>query len=475
MNYHAHHHESAAASHPRASHHNIADTLLFHASYIIAIFLLLQLILWLLGIKPADRSNIEWWTALSTFTAHNGFFNTWTPYPPIFPAFHFLLLRLLVQDTSALYQYFFENNPTAAEPAAHAIQTMQWAWFAFNTLFLIAQAAIIYILAKKHHAREKAVLAPVAFIIFHLSWRSHMTLGPWSDQFDAIPGFFFLIALLLLLKGWDAGSAFAAALGIMTKVFPGLAIPLAWAHLKNFRRAFIYTAIVISICLLIAAPFLYVNAEYFITTYKWLGCRVGYESVWTYPRRPDPYMPVPKLFKGTFDLPFYDAILKTPAGNVPVRIIQENAPNMLIEFLDGERRQVPTALVARFQHIKPPSIKQRILQWTTIILLLLFTWRFRSALRTSDGLMRGALLFILVLLFFSMGVSHYYVLWFFPLLFIIYPPWLASTLVFIFLLVGNVEFIGATPELPGYWPSIFLRQALFLGLVIAQVRALIKT
>jgi hypothetical protein len=302
-----------------------------------------------------------------------------------------------------------------------------------------------------------------------------MSIGITADQFDALPNFFFLLSLLLLIQHRHTGSALAAGVGTMLKIYPALAIPLAWAHLKTARRALIYTALAAILSLAIAAPFLWVNADIFLTTWRWTATRAGWESVWTYPEKKFPPTPSPQTMPGLFDLPFYETILVLHNGeNSPGRVVEERPGSILFEFLDGQQEEIPKLRVRGIQEVGRVATKYRILMLATVAALLGLTWCFRHALQKPEALLRGAILSVIVLLFFSKGVSHYFVVWFFPLLFVVYRPAVAALLVTLFLLVGHLEFLGDPVGLPGYWPGIFLRQGLFLCVAFDQGRSLWK-
>ena len=479
----------------------------------LGMFLLLQFLLFAMGAKPSSRANVWWWTALSTLGADRGFFNVWTPYPPIFTVLHYGLTQLFAGDSQLLARHFFEGDRSPEAKAAYeaSFVAMKWVWVVFNIVFLAGQAWLIYRLAQWKLSKQEALIAAAAFLLFNCSWRSQIVIGPGCDQFDYFPSFFFLLGLHWLLREkegerWRQGdkeneeerstskdehpasdpainnplilAAIVTAVGAMIKIYPGLLVPLAWARLGDAKRAAAFTAIVIAICLVIAAPFLYVNSEFFLTTYKWSGTRPGWESVWEYDsgntsHKPFPPMPVPEAMVGLFDLPFYDVVITLQDGRIlPGRIIDKSADRVVLELLDGERQAFRDQEIQSLKEVGKGELKYSLLMLVTLIALLASAWKFRKVLRTGEGLIRGALLFVLILIFFSKGVSSYFLLWFFPFLFILYPPLIACGLFGLFLLVGNFEFFGA--GLAWYWPSIFVRQAMFGALAIDQIRRMGK-
>ena len=439
----------------------------------VGLFALLQLALWALGLEPSGRENVWWWTALSTLAAERGFFNVWTPYPPLFAILHYHLVKLFGADTELLAQYFFEGVRSVEAVAAYhqTFATMKTVWVVFNAVFLFGQAALIYRLAQWRLSKQESRFAAGAFVLFNLSWQSKIVIGLACDQFDYFPGFFFLLGLLFLIEGRATGSALVAGLGAMIKIYPGLLVPLAWANLGTARHALIYTAIVGAVCLTVAAPFLYVNPDLFLATYQSTGSRPGWESVWMYPNKAWPHMPTPPYMVGQFDIPVPEVAVRL-RGNQELlgNVIGEDENHLSLELLNGDREEIPKADILYLRWMRAVELKYRVLMLMTLAALLASAWLFRKALRQREGLLRGTLLFVLILLFFSKGISSYFLLWFFPFLFILYPPLSACGMFSLFLLAGNLEFVGGPPEWPCYWVSIILRQALLLALAIDQVR-----
>jgi hypothetical protein len=439
----------------------------------VGLFALLQLALWAMGAQPGDRANVWWWTALSTLAAERGFFNVWTPYPPVFAVFHYGLLKGFGADTRLLARYFFEGDQGAEAVAAYdqTFATMTLAWSAFNAALLAGQAILIYRMARWRLARQESLLAAGAFALFNLSWRSQIVLGLACDQFDYLPSFLFLLGIVLLAEGRPTGSALATGIGVMTKLYPGLLVPLAWSHLGEIRRSLRYTALVLAVCLAVAAPFLYVNPAVFLATYQSTGSRPGWESVWTFPDKAFPHMPAPGNMVGQFDTPIPEAAVFLRDGrNVAGSILEEDDQRLVLELPDGEQTTISKLDIRYVRWMRAVELKHRILMLVTLAALLALAWAFRKALRQREALLRAAFLSVLIMLFFSKGISSYFLLWFFPFLFILYRPLAACALFSLFLLVGNLEFVGGAPDWPYYWPSIFLRQALLLAVAADQVR-----
>ncbi|MDP6356037.1 MAG: hypothetical protein QF473_13080, partial [Planctomycetota bacterium] len=72
-----------------------------------------------MGAIPGSQANVWWWTALSTLADRNGFFNVWTPYPPVFTIGHYVATKLFAGDTEVLARYFFEGDRSLDVVAAY--------------------------------------------------------------------------------------------------------------------------------------------------------------------------------------------------------------------------------------------------------------------------------------------------------------------------------------------------------------------
>jgi hypothetical protein len=435
--------------------------------------ILLQLALWAMGAQPGARANIWWWTALSTLAAERGFFNVWTPYPPVFAVCHYWMVKVFGADTGLLARHFFEGDHGAEAVAAYdqTFATMKLVWSVFNAAFLAGQAILIHRMARWRLSRQESLLAAGAFVLFNLSWRSQIVIGLACDQFDYLPSFLFLLGIVLLVEGRPTDSALAIGIGAMAKVYPGLLVPLAWSHLGTIRRSLRYTATVLAVCLVIAAPFLYVNPAVFLATYQSTGSRPGWESVWTFPDKAFPHMPAPQSMVGQFDTPIPEvAVFLKNGQHFSGSVMEEDDQRFVLELPDGEQAKISKMDILYVRWMRAVELKYRILMLVTLMALLALAWVFRKALQQRESLLRGAFLSVLVMLFFSKGISSYFLLWFFPFLFILYRPLAACVLFSLFLLVGNLEFVGGAPDWPCYWPSIFLRQALLLAVALDQMR-----
>jgi hypothetical protein len=194
----------------------------------------------------------------------------------------------------------------------------------------------------------------------------------------------------------------------------------------------------------LVAPFAIARPAGFASTYRWSAERGGWESVWLYPERRFPPMPMPPAMGSIFGRPLPTAAPQAPDGKA--------------------------ATPAQMTRPRPP-LRERLVSLAGLAAIVAAAIGLRRAFGTPAGLARGTLLCLALLLFFSTGVSSYYFLWLLPLLFVVHRPVTAAALAAAFLLLANVELIGY-PRLPYYWWSLGARQLLFLGVIIAEVRGL---
>ena len=358
-----------------------------------------QVFLWVFaGSRPPMR-NVEWWKALAAAMAKHGFFNVWTPYPPVFPALFYGLYR--------------------AVPETWLLPI----WQVANTCLLLGQAALVFAIVRRispgssRAALHSAFVASFAFIVVMFQPRSLVLLGPWMDQFDYLPTFLLLLGLFLLMRRQGAASALICGIGIMTKIFPGVLVFAAFAML-GWKRGLRYAAIAAAVCIIVAAPFLFTNSDAFLSTYRWSADRTPWESVWAYafPGRGTrellanlPEARSPALIEQRFAIP-YKPQEDAPAEDVPHR--PSNLVNRLTMSLMAVSMILISVLVARTKERDPAD------------------------------LCRGALVLVLAFLIFSKGFSSYFVVWAAPLICIAYPGAGGFAICALLILLGNTELMG---------------------------------
>jgi hypothetical protein len=121
--------------------------------------------------------------------------------------------------------------------------------------------------------------APVAE---RLGWTVSILFVPlifsfWT--FEPLTTFFVLLALYLLLRGRDGGSALALGLGALTKLVPLLVVPaVILAHPR--RRWLPYVLVIAVVVGAVAVLLLALGGEYAIVSFRSVLARNSYETVW---------------------------------------------------------------------------------------------------------------------------------------------------------------------------------------------------
>ena len=399
------------------------------------------------GSRP-PMQNVRWWQAIAGLMDAHGFFNVWTPYPPVFPTLFYAAHRVL---------------------PASSIGT---AWQIFNIALVLGQAALVFAIGRKivpgSPAASLKVSALAAFAYLVAMWqpRSAVLLGPWMDQFDYLPTLLLLLGLLLLLNGRDLPSAIVCGIGVMTKLFPGVLLLAALPYL-GLKRGVRYAATALATCLIITTPFLIANSKAFTSTYRWSASRPAWESVWAYA------------------FPAYDD--REPLSNVPETLSPELAAGKFARPYDprADRVEQYRAQTEKWDPANQVTVALQVVAMAAMALVM-------GRRRTPTGLCRGVLLLVLAFLFFSKGFSSYFLVWLAPLLCLVYPGAGGFGFSAALILLGNVELIGLRGQLaqiygnpdainyytklgpPGFlfWGAIFVRQGILAAIVAHQIHRL---
>ncbi|MBI5480353.1 MAG: hypothetical protein HY906_15930 [Deltaproteobacteria bacterium] len=396
------------------------------------------------GTARPSVTNVDWWVALSTLHVKRGFFEVWTPYPPVFPALHYAVVGAAARGrVDALHAYFFAGD--RSRPAVRAA----WITVPFvHDLWGLANLALMAAIALAVARLARAVgggpgwLAGSAWALLQVAPFGLVRIGPWFDQFDYLPALLLLLGLGWLGAARPVRAGVATAIGVLTKAFPGVLIPMGLAALGRARALSFCAAGAITAAVLVA-PFLLARPAVFTSTYRWSADRGGWESVWIAPERRMPPMPMPPAMGQLFGQPL---------------------PQAEVRAADGVANRQPGP------RSRPP-LRERLVSLAGLAAIVLAAVLLRRGFGTPAGLARGTLLCLTLLLFFSTGVSSYYFVWLLPLLFVVHRPVTAAALSAAFLLAANLELVGY-PALPWYWWSLGARQLLFLGVIVAQVWAL---
>jgi hypothetical protein len=192
-----------------------------------------------------------------------------------------------------------------------------------------------------------------------------------------LPTVLFLLGLYLLLTGRERGSAVAAGLGIVSKLFPIILIPVAFCTIPGIRRRLRYVAVVGAVLALFTLPFLAANPPMVMASVRTAFTRPSWETVWALLDRYYGYGVVAPLAEHL-----------NPASATWV-VHGTNLPNSAITLAFG-------------------------------MLFALFFWRFWGANRPRQVL-AGAAFVLTLLLLYSRGYSPQYLIWIAPLIAILYP------------------------------------------------------
>ena len=222
-----------------------------------------------------------------------------------------------------------------------------------------------------------------------------------------------MVSMLALRRGAVVTSAIVCGAGVLTKAFPVVILVAAMIVLTNKAERFRYLVTFVATCACIVLPFaLCGGADVLGSSYQFTASRDGWETVWLFPRVQFPPTPDPAQLLATFR--------------------SHERPYAWLMGLCG------------------PCV------------LGYAAWQARAPRRLS--LADHVLCLVLLLLVFAKGVSSYFVFWFFPLLFVCYPPLLAFVLCCGFLVVADLEFLEAM-----HWSSVWSRHLLFVALLLERL------
>ena len=157
----------------------------------------------------------------------------WVEYPPVYP--------WIVVGTYKL-----------SHVLATGVAAERWFYGLLSALLVACEVALLFVLHRlalllgsREDARRGLWIYALCFVPVYL----------WTGWFDSIPTLLFLGSLYLLLTHHDRFSAVAAGLGVVTKLFPLLLLPLALCALRGVRRQAVYLFIAGGVIALFVVPF----------------------------------------------------------------------------------------------------------------------------------------------------------------------------------------------------------------------------
>ncbi len=241
----------------------------------VVLFVLLQELLGKFARADHTYGNLRWYFDVGAAMHERGFFNVWTPYPPVFHALLYLLTAF--QTGIAGFINF---------------------WKILNLAGIASIAYVVFRLLEME-GRERALTAAFGFALVSATWASRLTIGLYMDQFDYLPMVLMLLSLYFLVKNRVALSGALCGAGFMTKMFPGVLLLVALFSLE-MKRKIVYVAAFAAVCAAILAPYLFRSTEPLVSWYNFTASRDGWETVWHYPTVKFPPIPNPKLLVEPF-------------------------------------------------------------------------------------------------------------------------------------------------------------------------------
>ena len=239
------------------------------------LFIFLQRVLGTFARADHTYGNVRWYFDVGAAMHVKGFFNVWTPYPPVFPSLLYVLSAFQKEVAGFINLYKILN--------------------------LIGLALIAHLVFRflEKEGMERALPAALGFALINATWASRVTIGLYMDQFDYLPILIMLASLYLLMKNRFTLSAVCCAIGFMTKMFPGVVLLIALFALDRKQRiAYVVTFAVV--CAAILVPYLIRDTEPLVSWYNFTASRDGWETIWHYPKVKFPPIPNPELLVTPF-------------------------------------------------------------------------------------------------------------------------------------------------------------------------------
>lgn len=186
------------------------------------------------------------------------FIHYWMEYPPLYPWLAVLAYRLSL----------------LIPPWVDARLWFNLIFGVILLLFEVGNFILIYALAHKLYGPREAIRCAWFYALLFVPL---FTLMGW---FDSFPLFFLLLGLCLVINGRAALSGLATGVGFMIKPFPLLVAPLALRALPKISQKAIYVGIACLVALLIATPFLLINAPLLFAAFINTFSLAPWETIW---------------------------------------------------------------------------------------------------------------------------------------------------------------------------------------------------
>jgi hypothetical protein len=244
--------------------------------WMLLMFLVLQISLGFLTDPNHYYWNLRWYQGVAEQMHNKGFFEVWTPYPPVFPALLYVCSGILGTG-----------------------EALDLLWKVLNVILVVAIASVIY-LSIRRRSKEAALAAAFGYLLVNATWNSAIAVGFYIDQYDYLPVLMMMLSLYLLMEGKTISSALACGISAMIKLFPAVVLPVALISLdrRNRVRYLLFFALA---CFVVVLPFLVVNVEPLLSFYRFTATRDGWETVWIFPDIGFPPTPSPESLATPFD------------------------------------------------------------------------------------------------------------------------------------------------------------------------------
>ncbi|HUX88507.1 MAG TPA: hypothetical protein VMW65_16005, partial [Chloroflexota bacterium] len=143
-------------------------------------------------------------------------------------------------------------------------------------VFDLGNLIVIYRLATLAYGRSIALR--VAWIYALLFFPLYAVLS-W---FDTVALFFLLLSVWLALRGRAAGAGLAAALGLMVKVVPVIAVPVGFLSFHRLSGRLQYASAFVLTAVAIAVPFYVANPTMSVASLRVIIGRSSWETIWAF-------------------------------------------------------------------------------------------------------------------------------------------------------------------------------------------------
>jgi len=151
----------------------------------------------------------------------------------------------------------------------------------YNTLlglsllpFEVGNFVVIYLIALKLYDKTKALTCALIYACLFAP------LYVWTGWSDSMPLFFLLLGLYLLLRHKGIAAGVMSGVGFWAKMFPILLVPIGLRVLAGVRRKVAFLVATCVTVLLIALPFLWLNAHFLCAFFANMLGRSSWETVW---------------------------------------------------------------------------------------------------------------------------------------------------------------------------------------------------